>query len=158
KVKRAGATDVSADLRDRIPQQARRFWIPRVLLLQRGEQRAKRALAIGVADRQEPAEAQLARVLDRAVVRERERASPQLAHERMRVRELYLTARLLTHVCDREQRLDRIRADVTREGRARGRVRLEKRAHRGAFVQREPPTVPMWAFGTTAQCQARKRE
>ena len=67
-------------------------------------------------------------------------APPQLAHERVRVRERDLAARPLADVRDREQRLDRILAHERRERRVRGRSGLEERADRRALRRARGPS------------------
>ena len=68
----------------------------------------------------------------------------------MRVREGDRATRALSNVRDREQRLDRIRAHVPRELRARSSMRFEERADRVAFVQREAPTIGVGTLRATA--------
>src|SRR5690348_12343663 len=101
-------------------------------MFERAEERAERVLAVGIADRSKAAELERARALDGAVVREHPVAAPQLAHERMRVREPDAAARLAAHVRDREQRLDRMLADELRERRVGRRRRLEEQAREPA--------------------------
>src|SRR5687768_181118 len=91
-------------------------------------------------------------------MRERPGPAPQLAREWMRVRERDLAARAPANVRDREQRLDRVRLDVGRERRMRGRGRLEERANRIVFVQRESPAIGVRTLRTAAQREPRKRE
>src|SRR5438046_1257494 len=98
-------------------------------------------LAVGRADRPEPSELPALHFLQRAVVREDPMPAPELATDRVRVRERLRAARAASDMADREQGLDRIVGEETRERALGGGARLEEYARGSTFVEREAPSV-----------------
>src|SRR5262249_48665219 len=78
-VERAVAADAPGVRRDRAREIVDRARIRSELVIEGSEQRAERALAVGIADRPEPPELEAVGALDRAVVCEHELTAPQLA-------------------------------------------------------------------------------
>jgi hypothetical protein len=150
--------DARAQRRDRLGQRA---CVRRALREARAkalEQVAERALAVGRADGRVAAEAQRVGLLHGAVVREDPVSPPELAAERVRVRERARPARLLPDVADREQRLDGVRRDEGRERAPRGGLGIEEHPRALALIEREAPAVLVVRGAAAAATKARERE
>ena len=122
------------------------------------QQRAKRRLAVGHADRLIQAVLGRDKVHQIAVVCKHPMPSPQLAHERVTVFQRDHALRCFADVRDHVERLDRIRTHQIRHGRADGRLTVNQQATRAILEKRNAPTIRMMIGQAAAFGKAFKRK